>query len=139
MTDNIAVVQEYMELLINRGRFDESRQYVADENLLGLATMWHDAFSDLHVTIDDQFATGNTVTSLVTLSGTHSGVFFGIEPSGRQVRFSGIAVDEVVDGKVVAARHEVDVLDLFWQLGAEIHRTGRPRAGAAGCQGATQP
>ena len=57
----------------NRGH-DSTRQSVR---------MLRAAFPDLHFTIEDLVAEGDTVAGRVTVSGTHLGPFQGIPPTGR--------------------------------------------------------
>jgi predicted ester cyclase len=58
------------------------------------------AFPDFHLTIEDQIAEGNKVITRVTFRGTHRGDYRGIAPTGKQIKYSGIAIDRIVDGKV---------------------------------------
>jgi len=74
-------------------------------------------FPDLKVTTVEQLEDGNKVISRVAWSGTHTGVFNGIPPTGRSFRSESIFIDTVVNGKIVE-RHEVsDVLTMMQQLG----------------------
>lgn len=51
--------------------------------------------------------------------GTHThGELFGVEPSGRRVRVTGMTMYRIRDGKVVDERGVVDVLGLMTQVGA---------------------
>ena len=47
---------------------------------------------DFHVTIEDLIAEGDKVAARITMTGTHTGDFFGIPPTGRQVKFTGIYI-----------------------------------------------
>ena len=42
----------------------------------------------------------------------------GVAPTGRRVRFRGLALDRVVDGKIVESIVEVDLEDVLGQIGA---------------------
>lgn len=51
--------------------------------------------------------------------GTHQhGELFGVQPSGRLVRVSGVTLYRIVSGSVVEERGVADVLGLMQQLGA---------------------
>ena len=51
--------------------------------------------------------------------GTHqNGELFGVRPSGRQVRVSGMTFYRILNGRVVEERGVADVLGLMQQLGA---------------------
>lgn len=56
----------------------------------------------------------------VMFSGTHSGEFGGIAPTGKRVKYSGIAIDRIADGKVVESWHVAETLSLFQQIGARL-------------------
>src|SRR5262249_59810614 len=79
--------------------------------LAGMQAM-RGAFPDFRLTIEDQIAEGDKVVTRVTFSGTHSGEFRGIAPTGKQVKYSGIAIDRIVDGKVVEMWHVAETLGL---------------------------
>jgi len=63
----------------------------------------------------------------VTFRGTHLGEYRGIAPTGRQVAYTGIAVDRIVGGKVVEGWHQADDLGLLRQLGVTVVPQARSR------------
>jgi steroid delta-isomerase-like uncharacterized protein len=75
------------------------------------------AFPDARFTVEDEIAEGELVASRATLHGTHQGGFMGIQPTGKQVTSTGIAIDRIVDGKFVESWLEADNLGLLQQLG----------------------
>jgi steroid delta-isomerase-like uncharacterized protein len=77
-----------------------------------------EAFPDLRLTVEDIMAEGDMVAARVAFDGTHRGEFQGIPPSGKEVAFSSIEVNRVVDGKVEEHWVELDLLGLMQQLGA---------------------
>ena len=58
------------------------------------------------------------VAARAAFRGTHRGEFQGIPPTTRQVAFSSIEIDRMVDGKVAEHWFEMDLLGLMGQLGA---------------------
>lgn len=74
------------------------------------------AFPDLTVTIDRQLAARDLVCTHAWFEGTHSGEWLGIAPTGKRVRFQNIALDQVVDGKVVQHNAESGWLSLLMAL-----------------------
>ena len=76
-----------------------------------------EAFPDLRLTIQDIAAEGNTVAARVAFRGTHRGEFQGLPPTGKEVAFSSIEIDRVVDGKVEEHWVEINLLGLVQQLG----------------------
>lgn len=57
------------------------------------------ALSDLKVTIHDQIAEGDRVTTRKTISGIHSGTLLGIPATGKQIAIQVIDIVRVEDGK----------------------------------------
>ena len=80
-------------------------------------SMYMTAFPDLHFTIEDMIADGDTVVVRYTTRGTHQGNFMGIPPTGKQVSETGIFIDRIVNGKAVEQWINGDDLGLLQQLG----------------------
>jgi predicted ester cyclase len=55
-----------------------------------------------------------------TFTGTNTGPLRGLPPTVNKVKFSGVAIDRVVDGKIVEEWIYYNLLDLFQQLGFTI-------------------
>ena len=74
-------------------------------------------FPDYQTRIDDLFAEGDKVAVRITMSGTHTGLFMGIPPTGRQVSFTGIYIARIANGKIAEHWGEEDGVSLLQQLG----------------------
>jgi predicted ester cyclase len=84
------------------------------------------AFPDLHFTIEDMVAEGDTVAVRVTATGTHEGAFRGTSPTHKKVTVSMIQMDRLVAGKFVEGWSRYDTFGLLQQLGLLLPpRTGR--------------
>ena len=88
------------------------------EGLKELAATFHSAFPDLKHVIEDMIAEGDKVVARFTCSCTHKGDFMGIAPTGKQVIYTGISINRIVNGKFVEAWVEIDALGILQQLGA---------------------
>jgi steroid delta-isomerase-like uncharacterized protein len=77
-----------------------------------------EAFPDLRLTIQDIAAEGDTVAARVAFRGTHRDEFQGIPPTDKEVAFSSMEFNRVVDGKVEEHWVELDLFGLMQQLGA---------------------
>ena len=75
------------------------------------------AFPDLHYTVEDLIAEGDKVVARVTMRGTLQGDFMGIPPTGKQIRWTAIAIDRFEAGKFVENWLNADNLGLLQQLG----------------------
>lgn len=76
------------------------------------------AFPDATFRLDDLFGEGDKVVYRWSMSGTHSGEFMGIAPTGRHVQASGIDVWRVEDGLLVEHWGLFDTVGLLEQIGA---------------------
>jgi steroid delta-isomerase-like uncharacterized protein len=75
-------------------------------------------FPDLQTTIEDIFSDGDRVVVRFTASGTHSGPFMGIAPTGREATWSGVNIYRVSGGRIRETWQLADGLGLLRQLGA---------------------
>jgi predicted ester cyclase len=82
------------------------------------ASPFLNAFPDMHITIEEQLAEGDRVLTRWTNRGTHRGVYCGLAPTGRQVEYSGMSIDRIEAGRVVANLGQADLLGLLEQIGA---------------------
>jgi steroid delta-isomerase-like uncharacterized protein len=80
-------------------------------------TRLHEAYSDLHVTVEDVIAEGDKVVGRNTVTGTHRGEYLGIPPTGRSVTYNEIFIFRMADGRIVETWGVVDVMAQLRQLG----------------------
>ena len=74
-------------------------------------------FPDYQTIIDDMIAEGDKVAARIKMTGTHSGEFMGIPPTGRRISFTGIYFARIAGGKIVEHWGEEDGVSLLQQLG----------------------
>jgi steroid delta-isomerase-like uncharacterized protein len=86
--------------------------------LKGAVQLFRTAFPDLHFTIEDEIAEGDTVVSRWTARGTHRGEFMGTPPTGRTIAVTGMDILHFVDGRIRENWAAFDALGLLQQLGA---------------------
>jgi len=77
----------------------------------------HTAFPDFRFEIQHLVVQGDRVAALFFLSGTHGGLFSGVEATGRPVRFQEAGFFTVRNGMVVAADYVTDGLSARIQMG----------------------
>jgi steroid delta-isomerase-like uncharacterized protein len=82
-----------------------------------LITAYRNAFPDLHFTIDEQIAEGNTVVTRWTAHGTHNGELAGLPPTGKPATVVGMGVDRIENGKIVESWGLFDQFGMLQQLG----------------------
>lgn len=76
------------------------------------------AFPDVKITIDGQVAEGDKVVTMLTYSGTQTGVFQGMPASNKKVKVSGVAIQKFENGKIVEEWDEFDAVGMMQQMGA---------------------
>ena len=83
-----------------------------------MVQVWHKAFPDGHMTMDDIVTEGEYSVIRMTFRGTHMDDFYGVPPSGKLVSATSIGIDRVVDGKIAEGWGELDMLGMMQQMGA---------------------
>ena len=78
-----------------------------------------EGFPDLHLEVQDTVADEEMNPQRILFTGTHTGPFRGLPPTGRKVRFSGLEISRIVDGKAAEHWVQMDTLTMFEQLGCE--------------------
>ena len=76
---------------------------------------------DWSTAIDDLIAEGDKVVARITMTGTHTGDFWGLAATGNAVNFTGIYVVRIRDGKIAEHWGEEDGISLMQQLGFQAH------------------
>lgn len=79
-----------------------------------------EGFPDLQLEVQEAAADEGMTAQRILFTGTHTGPFRGLPPTGRHVRFSGIEINRMVDGKVAEHWFQLDAVTLFGQLGLRV-------------------
>ena len=82
-----------------------------------VVTMYRNAFPDVRFTIDEQVAEGDKVVTRWTAEGTHQGELAGIPATNKTSTVTGVAVDRIVNGKIVESWGIFDQFGMMQQLG----------------------
>ena len=73
-------------------------------------------FPDFQFTIDDIIAEGDKVWALMTFTGTHTGEWMGLSPTGKKVTYEGVTIRRIIDGKYAEGWTVNDFLDFYKEL-----------------------
>src|SRR5215216_6459058 len=108
---NCALVRRFIDEVFNAGDFDAVDEILAPdyvhhdpttqefgsgmEGFKRLIGYYRDAFPDLEISFDDQFAAGDRVVDRWTGRGTHEGELMGVPPTGRHVSATGISIHRI--------------------------------------------
>jgi predicted ester cyclase len=88
-----------------------------DDAFMQYAVMMFAAFPDGRHILEEVIAEDEKVVTRGTFIGTHQSELMGVPATGKQVRFSFVHIDRVVDGKVVEHWGQGDTLTMMQQLG----------------------
>ena len=115
-TGNIALLDELVSTnyVYHEPTVGERRGVQGSKDIINT---YRTAYPDARLTIDEQFADGDTVVTRWTATGTHNGTLFGIAPTGRRVTCTGILISRVQNGKIVEEHESVDMLGMLRQIG----------------------
>jgi predicted ester cyclase len=86
------------------------------------------AFPDLRFEVEIVIAEDELVAARWTASGTHTGAWGAVEPTGRRARFSGVNIFRFENRKVVEIWNHRDDLGLMEQVGAPVYAGARAEA-----------
>jgi steroid delta-isomerase-like uncharacterized protein len=75
------------------------------------------ALPDFHITTDLMVAEEDTVVTYLTMTGTNTGPFGNMPPSNKPVKFNGVDIVRIKDGKAVERWGVFDNLSMMTQMG----------------------
>jgi steroid delta-isomerase-like uncharacterized protein len=71
---------------------------------------------DLSVAVEASLAGGDMVAASFVYTGSHQGVYFGVEPTGKALRFTSCDIFRVRDGKIAEHWGMGDIAGILAQL-----------------------
>jgi len=139
---NRELILRFYDEVWNRGNVDVAREVFADdyvrrdlrpttaraggEGQARIAADFRRAFPDLELSVDLLVAEGDTVAARWTMTGTHTGPWGGVAPTGRVVVYSGANFFRMSRGRVVEMWNHRDDLGLREQLGVAVYAGAAP-------------
>ena len=110
--------------LINETYFDKNVILVASpENIVGIEGFkdyyknFLTGFSNITFTVEDAFGQGDKIVKHWIFKGTHTGNFFGIPATNKEVNVAGVTLVLMKDGKIAQEQDFMDNLEFMQQLG----------------------
>ena len=132
LSTNRAVVQRFIDEILNRGRFEliaelihadyryygpDGTELVGGDALADLLRGFRTGFSDLEALVTTTIDQGDVVAITMMLTGTHDGDFDGIAPTGARLELPIAIFTRLVDGQIVEDREYYDTGTMLAQLG----------------------
>lgn len=130
--DNKAIVRRYYDEVLNQRKVNVLDELAVEDyvehdpfpgqgngrsDLKARAKLILGAFDPYRFIVEDAIGEADKVVVRWTATGTHSGNFMGIPPTGRQFTIAGIDIHAVRGGRMAEHWHVVDQLALMQQLG----------------------
>lgn len=131
--DNKKLISKYINEIINTGNVDLIDNFIAPdysevhdgkrypigidgarEHILGVRK----TYPDLKLTIDNQIAEGDWVATCITVQGTHKGEWSGIRPTGKILKYTGVNIDRIKNGKIIEHGGAANMLGPLLEAGA---------------------
>jgi len=94
----------------------------------GAVRLFRTAMPDLKMTLHGTLAAGDMGADFWTLTGTHSGEFMGIKPTGNRIEMSGIDMVRVAGKQIAELWHVEEMLQFWQQIGHVDAPFGQPAA-----------
>ena len=95
---------------------NDPRDLHSVEAMKTFATELRQAFPDFHDSIDIQLAEDELVATRVTSRGTHKGTFLGVEPTSKELSWTGITIDRNSEGKIVESWTNWDMMGMMGMM-----------------------
>ena len=132
-TENKLLVKRYTEEVINTGNIENISEFIspdyvevfnneryslgidgAKKHVLGV----RETYPDLKLEINQQLAEDDWVVTCYTMTGTHSGTWMNMKPTGKRLVVTGVNIDKVVNGKIVEHGGAANLFNAFLEIGA---------------------
>ena len=110
---NVALLDDFM----SPDFVDHDLQLQGLESYKQFETKFIKGFPDYHETIEDILAEGDKVWHRLKVTGTHTGEWRGLAPTGKKVTLTGVNFWRIVDGKIVEREGVYNLLAFLKQLG----------------------
>lgn len=130
--DNIEKVKYFCEVVTSNGlvnevedyisiecttRVGENTFYVGVEGMKSHITAVRQTYPDLRMTIIRQYCDGDYIISEFIAEGTHKGEWLGMKPTGKELTFTGVNIDKVIDGKIVEHSGAMNTFETLFEEG----------------------
>ena len=99
---------------------------VDSEDIIGIeankenVTSTRTGFPDFNATIDELIIKGDNFVARWTVTGTNTGPFGDLQPTGKKIKISGVTINHVEDGKISESWMFFNQATMLTQLGFTI-------------------
>lgn len=103
--------------LISADYFDHLLPVRGLEAFKQYANIFLNAFPDLHRTVKDIIAEADKVWIRIEITGTQTGQFRGLAPTGKKITVPSVIIWRIANGKITERTQITDNADFYKQLG----------------------
>jgi predicted ester cyclase len=136
--DNKTIIRRYIEEIENTGDVSNIREFISEDYVevhegeryqIGIkGAIDHiqgvrRVFPDLELTIEDQISEGEWVATVYSVTGTFKEEWFGMQPTGMPITFTGVNMDRVKDGKIIEHGGAANLLNPLLKAGVITKKT----------------
>jgi steroid delta-isomerase-like uncharacterized protein len=118
--DNLSLFDEVLSPECVRHHVGISEDIIGIEAIKEYVTYMRTGFPDFNVTLDELIIAEDHSIGKWTVTGTNTGPLGDLPPTGKKVKYSGIEVTRIVDGKIIESWLYYNQAALFIQLGYTI-------------------
>ena len=124
--NNKNIIKRFMEEIENTGDVSNIEEFIAEDcvevyegeryqigitgavdHVLGVRRV----FPDLKLTIENQISEREWVVTIYSVIGTFKEEWLGIQPTGKPIKFTGVNVDRLKNGKIVEHGGALNLLE----------------------------
>ncbi len=129
-TKNLKFYGHVWDVVVNEGRVDMLDTAFAENVILHTTPLvtgkanakayfanYVTGFSNRQFIVRESLAQGNKVVKYWNFKGKHTGTFFGIPATNKDVDVIGCTIATIVNGKITEERDFMDMLEFLQQLG----------------------
>jgi len=114
---NFAITEDFFtaDFVLHHCNFPED--LVGIEAFEGFVSAHRTAFPDFKLTIDQFFVKDDKMAVLWTVTGTNTGPYGDLPPTGKKMQISGLDISRIAEGKFAEEWLYFNMLDFYQQLG----------------------
>ena len=117
---NLSLCDEILSPEIVRHTVDVYEDIIGIEAFKEYVIRQRTSFPDFNATIDELIIKGDNTVGRWTVTGTNTGPFGDMPPTGKKIKYSGVNVSHVVDGKIIEEWVYFNQAALLTKLGFTI-------------------
>lgn len=116
--EGIEFIQRYFAALRGGKERAALSEFISEEPLFQHIAFFDAAFPGYWLEAQDTVVDGDKIAVRFDFHGTHEGELMGIPPTGKTVKFEGLILYRLADGKIADHWMQTDIVSLLQQLGA---------------------